>query len=274
MNWSYYNKAKYRDIQNISAFCRKYGLGRGNSFFLTLTFKENIIDKKESSSILNSLLTEIRTYYKDFSYISVAERQKRGSWHYHLLCHSKFVTMKSFKRFLFNCISNSSKPFGFFKCNWTYAENVDKLSNYVGKYLCKLDEREKGVRYVSYSRNFNRVCRLPFAWVTGFNRDNWRKPLKELEKIYGFLLREFCKNNKIDRIFSLINEYKTISFESFLYQNTLTDYYKNSPRFYQILLNYSFADKCGDVALSDFFSYNGYSEKEKYKQYLLKMEIA
>lgn len=273
MNWSYYNKSKYRDIQNIAGFCRQFGLGRGNSFFLTLTFKENIIDKKESASILNSLLTEIRTYYKDFAYISVAERQQRGAWHYHLLCHSKFVTMKSFKKFLSKIITKSSKPLGFFKCTWTFGENVDRLAHYVGKYLCKLEFREKGVRYVSYSRNFQRVCRLPFAWVSGSNFYNWRKPLKDLDKIYGFLLREFCKNNKIDRIFSLIKEYKTISFESFLYKNTLTDYYKNSPRFYQFMLNHSFADNCGNSALADFFSYSGYTEKEKYKQYLLKLEI-
>lgn len=273
MNWSYYNKSKYRDIQNIAAFCRQFGLGRGNSFFLTLTFKENIIDKKESASILNSLLTEIRCYYKDFAYISVAERQKRGAWHYHLLCHSKLVTMKSFKRFLSNIILKSSKPFGFFKCTWTFGENVDRLAHYVGKYLCKLEFREKGVRYVSYSRNFQRVCRLPFMWVTGKCRDSWRLPLRELHKIYGYLLTNFVNSVSVEKVYDLLYQYKTSDLDSFLLNNKLVEYfYGSKSKFCHNLISESLSFH-SNSALYEFFSYRGFSSLQKQRNEFLKMEI-
>ena len=67
---------------NVFALAQKHGLE--NLGFLTLTFKDHVLDVKEAQRRLNSLLTHIiKPRYQD--YIGVLERQKSGRIHYHLL---------------------------------------------------------------------------------------------------------------------------------------------------------------------------------------------
>ena len=53
--------------------------------FITLTFKENIIDIVYANKIFNAWVSNVRKLKKDFKYIAVPEFQKRGAVHYHIL---------------------------------------------------------------------------------------------------------------------------------------------------------------------------------------------
>lgn len=75
---SYHSKALYREEMNIKSFAKKYGIGRGRTFLLTLTFKDNITDKKEAAMYWNIIRTQITKIFSLFRYICVWERQKRG----------------------------------------------------------------------------------------------------------------------------------------------------------------------------------------------------
>ena len=60
-------------------------LGVENLGFLTLTFKDNLRDKKEAQRRWNNLNRTISRDGKFTSLVKVLEVQKRGAFHYHLL---------------------------------------------------------------------------------------------------------------------------------------------------------------------------------------------
>jgi hypothetical protein len=72
--------------REIEALSRDYPLDRIG--FLTLTFADNITDRKEAWRRFRSLRTNVlRTRY--VCCIAVSERQKRGAWHFHLIVVTK-----------------------------------------------------------------------------------------------------------------------------------------------------------------------------------------
>ncbi|WP_052678194.1 rolling circle replication-associated protein [Escherichia coli] len=67
---------------NVEFLCSKFGIE--NLGFLTLTFRDHVLDPKEAQRRFNSLRTNVlrERYQAD---IRVVERQKSGRIHYHLL---------------------------------------------------------------------------------------------------------------------------------------------------------------------------------------------
>ena len=197
MNQGYFRKALFRDRMNLEAFSKKYGVGMGRTFLFTITFKENIVSKSDASSYLNVLLTTIRRFCPVFNYICVAERQKRGAWHFHLLCSAPLSSLSFFKREVSRYIDSSSLPLGFYHCKWTTGTDFKGVSFYLTKYFTKLEKREPGIRYVSYSRGFDRVCSLPFTWADGSSRI-WRLRCRKLDKLYPSVFSYFYNNSSFD----------------------------------------------------------------------------
>lgn len=53
---------------------------------LTLTYKENVLDRERIRRDVDAMLKRMRRLVPDFSYVCVFERQKRGAWHAHIAC--------------------------------------------------------------------------------------------------------------------------------------------------------------------------------------------
>lgn len=62
--------------------------------FITLTFRDEITDIRESNNFFHNFITQIKRAYKEFSYISVPEFQKNGRIHYHLLTNIDYDDIK------------------------------------------------------------------------------------------------------------------------------------------------------------------------------------
>lgn len=62
--------------------------------FITLTFRDEIIDMEEANKKFNIFKTQMKRAYKEFSYISVPEFQKNGRIHYHLLTNIDYDDIK------------------------------------------------------------------------------------------------------------------------------------------------------------------------------------
>lgn len=193
MNSGYQLKAYTRDKMNIGHFAKTYGIGRGNTFFFTLTFKNNVINKKEASRMWHNLLSQINKRFSIFRYIMISERQKRGAWHFHILCSSNIPSLNRFIRFVEYFIRTSGFCYGFVNAKWTNGKDYNGISIYLTKYLTK-ERREKGVRYVAYSNNWQRLARLPFAWVGGKSAD-WRKRCRECHEVLGVHFKNFYSNS-------------------------------------------------------------------------------
>lgn len=181
---------------NVAALCEKYGVGRVG--FLTLTFADHVIDAREASRRFNSLATHVlKARYLD--YIRVLERQKSGRIHYHLLV----VLPDDIKTgFDFGAIDRGDykSANNHLRREWAFWRKTaplyrfgrtelmpvkgtaDALGQYVGKYIGKhigqREERDKGVRLVSYSRGA-RMATSRFTAVDTYSvQEGWRPRLK------------------------------------------------------------------------------------------------
>lgn len=205
----YQIKAICRDRMNISRFSELHGIGQGRTFFFTLTFKDNIRNKRIAGDLWSNLHRSIRKQIKIFCYVAVWERQKRGAWHMHALCHSPLVSMRKFCSIVKDFTKVSSKPYGFINAKWTSGRDYKGMAYYLTKYLTK-EKREARTRYVAYSNNWVRSCRLPFSWVGGKSA-RWRERCSAIR-------------DQIGTIFNMI--YKIIPYDNLLYciaRDTLED---------------------------------------------------
>lgn len=57
----------------------------GEGYFLTLTYRENMQDYDRFLSDFEEFVSRVRDVFPGFAYVAVAERQKRGAWHVHLV---------------------------------------------------------------------------------------------------------------------------------------------------------------------------------------------
>lgn len=203
MNLSYISKANKRDKMNIERFSELHGIGRGRTFFFTLTFRDNVVDKKEASAMWNNLLVQLKRFFITFRYVSVAERQVRGAWHFHVLCHCPLLpSLIKFKDFVRGFVLRSSKSYGFIHAKWTCGRDFKGISNYLSKYLTK-ENREPGIRYVGYSNNWVRACRLPFSWVGGKSAE-WRKNCSLLYSVLGVDFKDFYTHASYDDLMTAV----------------------------------------------------------------------
>ncbi|ENJ1622211.1 hypothetical protein ACEYZO_004935 [Escherichia coli] len=156
---------------NVDFLCSKFGIK--NLGFLTLTFRDHVLDPKEAQRRFNSLRTHVlrERYLAD---IRVMERQKSGRIHYHLLVVIGEDVRTGFD---FEACANgdyrsanqrlkqewafwrkTAKAYGFGRTELLpIKSNSECIARYVGKYISKHFEtrqhRDKGVRLVEYSRN-------------------------------------------------------------------------------------------------------------------------
>lgn len=213
MNLAYQKKAIFRDRENIFQFVKTYGVGQGKTFFFTLTFSDNITDRKIAGQYWNLLNTAIKKMWQNFKYIAVAERQKRGAWHFHVLGNiSGLPSLNFFLKYVRSFISSSSKPFGFCKCIWTYGNSYKGVASYMVKYMLK-QSREKGVRLVCYSRNWHRVVVLPFSWLNGSSRV-WRESCSRLDSTFPGLFKFLYWNSSFSFKLDIITAQQTGDFRT------------------------------------------------------------
>jgi len=114
--------------------------------FITLTFKENILDLKKANLKFKKFRQRLE-YQKSFKleYVNVVEFQKRGAVHYHMLANSPFIE----KDELTNIWGE-----GFIKIN--KIGHVNNIGAYVCKYLTKEAMKLSGKKKFMYSPNLNR----------------------------------------------------------------------------------------------------------------------
>ena len=148
--------------------------------------------------------TAIKKVWKNFRYISVAERQKRGAWHFHVLGNIEGLpSLNCFLKFVRSFSVKSSIPFGFCKCIWTYGKDYKGVAAYMVKYMTK-QVREKGVRLVNYSRNWFRKVSLPFSWLNGSSA-KWRESCTKIDATFPVLFKYIYRNSKFKTKLDLID---------------------------------------------------------------------
>lgn len=176
---------------NVEYFCEKFGIE--NLGFLTLTFRDHVLDRREAQKRFNSLATHVlRGRYRH--YIRVMERQKSGRIHYHLLVvlDADIRTGFDFTACAEGDYRSANKRL---RDEWFFwrktapmyrfgrtellpiKSNSEGIARYVGKYIGKHFEarqiQDKGARLVEYSRGA-RIASTRMQFVT-YGSAEWRR---------------------------------------------------------------------------------------------------
>lgn len=199
---------------NVKGLCDQYGIGRVG--FLTLTFRNHVLDAKEAQRRFHSLRTHVlEKRYREG--IRVIERQKSGRIHYHLLVvlDTDIRSGVDFGEFA-NGIYRSANPA--LRAEWAFLRNAlpkygfgrhellpvkssdEAIASYVGKYIAKhieqREERDKGVRLVAYFKGAARsVAR--FSWASP-GAKNFRRKLAFLAVALGYSPSNYREKFKED----------------------------------------------------------------------------
>lgn len=228
-NCVYSVKAQYRDSENIRKFIKVFGFGEGKTRFFTMTFSEHITNKLEASKYWNVFLTSIKKRFPSWAFVGVWERQKSGRWHLHLLVNVYNVSNNSLKRFFRYYSGVSSLPVGFTDIKYTYDDSTeDRLVFYLMKYLTK-EKRESGIRYVTYSRNWERKVRMPFAFNQGSSR-SWRLSCALLNRLFPQSFEFFYDNAGFEQVLQTMDRLKTCTPAAFLLAGDMNFYYSHKFR--------------------------------------------
>lgn len=165
--------------------------------FITLTFKENIIDIKLANKKFQNYVRQVKRVFKEFSYIAIPEFQKRGAIHYHLLTNipadSPLIPKREIKR-LYNKEIKCYKELEYYDLKyWNYgfssAEvmkgNVKKVIGYISKYMTKdIDNRLFGKHRYFYSQNLSKPKENYIDMEENKDKNYYKKIIQDKELIY------------------------------------------------------------------------------------------
>ena len=184
---------------NVAHVCQKFGIERVG--FLTLTFADHVLCAREASRRYNSLASHVLSK-RYAAVVRVLERQKSGRIHYHLLVvlPDDIRTGADFDAFAnrdYRSANNhlrrewafwrkTAGNYGFGRTElMPIRSDANALGQYVGKYIGKhigqREERDKGVRLVSYSKDA-RMATSKFANVDKYSTE-WRGKVLTFSRI-------------------------------------------------------------------------------------------
>jgi len=115
--------------------------------FITLTFKENIVDISLSNKLFKQFIQRLRYRLGNFKYLAVIQFQERGAVHYHMLADIGYIKSEELEKIWGN---------GFIKIN--AIDNVDNVGAYIVSYMVKdfMDKRLRGRKAYFLSKNLDR----------------------------------------------------------------------------------------------------------------------
>lgn len=140
---------KKRNIKRTKDKIRRISSANFDDFstrHLTLTFDKNlsnhdITDLRQCNKVFSLFICRMRKHYPNLKYVKVAEYQKRGAIHYHLITNLTYISSKKISSLWGYGFISVSKP--------TY-----NISGYLSKYITKsLEENTQNARLWSYSQN-------------------------------------------------------------------------------------------------------------------------
>jgi len=177
---------------NVAHLAEAYGLERLG--FLTLTFRDHVVDAREAQERLRSLRANVLAVRYPDGHLRVLERQKSLRVHYHLLvvmpCDIRTgVDFEAIARKEYSSAGvalrsewawwrRNAAAFGFGRCELLPVRSTSEgIAKYVGKYISKHIEKridlDKGVRLVAYSKGA-RHATTRFSWASKGSAE-WRR---------------------------------------------------------------------------------------------------
>lgn len=150
-----------RSTRRARTKVRRLAKAKGLTTLLTLTYRENMLDRDRMQRDLDVFLKRVRRVIPGFQYVCVFERQKRGAWHAHLavervlshyLSGGKLVRSYDLLRSMWRAVVGADNGNVDVSRNKRLARSAAKLAAYLSKYIGKtFDQADKHVNAYSAS---------------------------------------------------------------------------------------------------------------------------
>jgi hypothetical protein len=152
---------KERATRRARTKVRRLAKFKGLETLLTLTYRENMVDRARMARDLDVFLKRVRRLLPHFEYICVFERQKRGAWHAHLavrkiqshyMAKGQLVKSYDLLRSMWRGVVGLDNGNVDVSRNKRVQRSAAKLAAYLSKYIGKtFDQAEKHVNSYSSS---------------------------------------------------------------------------------------------------------------------------
>lgn len=152
---------KERATRRARTKVRRLAKAKGLTTLLTLTYRENMVDRARMQRDLDVFLKRVRRVIPGFQYVCVFERQKRGAWHAHLavekvlshyLAAGRLVRSYDLLRSMWRAVVGADNGNVDVSRNKRLQRSAAKLAAYLSKYIGKtFDQAEKHVNAYSAS---------------------------------------------------------------------------------------------------------------------------
>lgn len=150
-----------RSTRRARTQVRRLAKAKGLQTLLTLTYRENMVDRERMARDFDAFVKRVRRVMPDFEYVCVFERQKRGAWHAHIAVRKiqtfyvqKGVLVKSYTllRAMWRGIVGADNGNVDVSRNKRVNRSAAKLASYLSKYIGKtFDQAERYVNSYSAS---------------------------------------------------------------------------------------------------------------------------
>lgn len=152
---------RQRSTRRARTKVRRLAKLKGLTVLLTLTYRENMVDRDRMARDLDVFLKRVRRVIQGFEYVAVFERQKRGAWHAHIAVRriltfyvQKGVLVRSYDllRSMWRGVVGADNGNIDISRNKKVNRSSAKLAAYLSKYIGKtFDQAEKHVNAYSAS---------------------------------------------------------------------------------------------------------------------------
>lgn len=135
-----------RSTRRARTQVRRLAKFKGLTVLLTLTYRENMLDRARMARDFDVFIKRVRRVIPDFEYVCVFERQKRGAWHAHIAVRriqshyfQKGVMVRSYDllRSMWRGVVGSDNGNVDVSRNKRVARSSAKLAAYLSKYIGK-----------------------------------------------------------------------------------------------------------------------------------------
>lgn len=189
--------------------------GQKGLTFVTLTFV-NTLEDRTAVKCLNNFLTWVRKNKRGFNYLWVAERQKNGRIHFHIICN-KFLPVNYYNSYWVRCQSavgiehdkhdTSLNPFDI-----RHIKQLRTLSKYITKYVTK--------NTTSFDCAVWNCSRTISALSTGYTSD---------DTFYNYISTDMPTYNGSNGVYASLGEVQRVDYATVIpiYNKKICESYKD-----------------------------------------------
>jgi len=148
---------------------RRAVMARKLDYMITLTYRDNMQDRKQAVSDLQKFISSLRSKIGNFVWLAVPEKQKRGAWHWHIAVKGwqNIEIIRHVWKYIVGegSVNVRAPKKGSGNPRWDRV----RIAYYISKYISKDEDTNKGDMRYYRDRKQGEVMRLKLSFDKYFD---------------------------------------------------------------------------------------------------------